>query len=269
MVVLFSDLPHRITKPNEVYRQSTQYNDIAIFEFWNRKLFTMNGSNSSGIDTTTWKSYFWYIQDITRLIDEQKPKRVLIIGAAWFTLPQDIATRDYIEQVDVCDIDGALDVIAERHFLGQSLHPKIQFYKQSARYFVREKILLWEQYDMIFIDAYNGKISIPSELLTKEFFDSIVRISRGTISMNLIIDSAWQSNFAKKLSNTLAASLWDVYIQSKEDESISDFGNFLVLNTEESWYMPIVTYPSYDLYTDNMNTLERDKYNLFYTAGLN
>jgi spermidine synthase len=109
--------------------------------------------------------------------------------------------------VDVCDIDGVLDKIAEEHFLGQKLHPKIVFYRQSARYFIHEKIKAGEQYDMIFIDAYNGKISIPSELLTKEFFDSVKLLSRGTIAMNLIIDSSWQSDFARKLSNTLSASL--------------------------------------------------------------
>lgn len=102
---------------HEVYRQSTAYNDIVITEQGIRKLFSMNGSNSSGIDTTTGKSYFGYIQDITRIIDEQKPKKVLIIGAAGFTLPQDIASREYIEVLDVCDIDGALDKIAEEHFL--------------------------------------------------------------------------------------------------------------------------------------------------------
>ncbi|MFZ2255851.1 MAG: fused MFS/spermidine synthase [Patescibacteria group bacterium] len=140
-LALFYDFSLFRTNTNEVYRQSTQYNDIVIDQYKNRKLFSMNGSNSSGLDITTGKSYFSYIQDITRIIDTQKPKKILVIGAAGFTLPQDIAGRDYVEQVDVCDIDGALDTIAEEHFLGEKLHPKIHFYKQSARYFIREKIL--------------------------------------------------------------------------------------------------------------------------------
>ena len=218
------------------------YNDIVIHQFQNRRLFSMNGSNSSGIDITTGKSYFGYIQDITRIIDEQKPKKVLIIGAAGFTLPQDIATRDYIEVLDVCDIDGALDHIAEEEFLGEKLHPKINFYKQSARYLIREKILAGEKYDMIFIDAYNGRISIPSELLTKEFFDSVKKISQGNISMNLIIDSTWQSDLARKLSNTLAASLGEVYVQGKDTSPLQGFDNFIVMTTPMSGYYPIVTH---------------------------
>lgn len=266
---LFYDMSVFKAKTNETYRQSTEYNDIVIQEYGNRRLFSMNGSNSSGLDISTGKSFFGYIQDITKIIDIQKPKKILVIGAAGFTLPQDIAGRDYVEKVDVCDIDGALSTIAEEHFLDQKLHPKIQFYKQSARYFVREKMLAGEQYDMIFIDAYNGKISIPSELLTEEFFDSIVSISRGTISMNLIIDPSWQSDFAKKLSNTLVASFGGVYVQSKDNSALSSFDNFIILTTPEMWYRPIDTYPGYDAYTDNLNTLEKDKYALFYTFGLN
>lgn len=42
----------------------------------------MNGSNSSGLDTLTGESYFSYIQAVTALIDQEKPKKILIIGAA-------------------------------------------------------------------------------------------------------------------------------------------------------------------------------------------
>lgn len=145
----------------------------------------------------------------------------------------------------------------------------MNFYKQSARYFIREKILAGEQYDMIFIDAYNGKISIPSELLTKEFFDSIKKISRGTISMNLIIDPTWQSDFAHKLSNTLSLALGEVYVQSKISTANTLFDNFIVITSPAGEFYKITQNNPKDIYTDNINTLERDKYNLFYTAGLN
>lgn len=95
---------------------------------------------------------------------------------------------------------------------------------------------------MIFIDAYNGRISIPSELLTKEFFDSVKKISQGNISMNLIIDSTWQSDLARKLSNTLAASLGEVYVQGKDNSSLQGFDNFIVMTRPMSGYYPIVTY---------------------------
>jgi predicted O-methyltransferase YrrM len=48
-----------------------------------------------------------------------------------------------------------LDKIAEKYFLKDKLHPKINFYKESARYFINKKIASNEKYDFVFIDAYS------------------------------------------------------------------------------------------------------------------
>lgn len=173
LFVLMSNLDVFFAPNNRVYAFSSEYNDIEVYDYGRKRLFTMNGSLSSGLDVTTGKSYFPYIETVTQIIDSEKPKKILVIGAAGFTLPQDIAKRDYVERVDVCDIDGSLDVIAEKYFLKESLHPKIQFAKESARYFIEKKIAQGEKYDFIFLDAYNGKISIPSELLTRDFFQRV------------------------------------------------------------------------------------------------
>ena len=197
--------------PYTVYSYSSEYNDISVLDFWKTRLFQMNWSHSSGMDVISKKSNFWYIQKITDIIEQEKPKKILIIWAAWFSLPQDIAKKEYIERVDVCDIDGSLDTIAEKYFLHEKLDPKIVFYKESARYFVNQKIRSKEKYDFIFLDAYNGKISIPSELLTKDFFDSIDQISTSSIAMNIIFDTANDSIFYKKLSNTLINSFGEIF----------------------------------------------------------
>ena len=197
--------------PYTVYSYSSEYNDISVLDFWKTRLFQMNWSHSSGMDVISKKSNFWYIQKITDIIEQEKPKKILIIWATWFSLPQDIAKKEYIERVDVCDIDGSLDTIAEKYFLHEKLDPKIVFYKESARYFVNQKIRSKEKYDFIFLDAYNGKISIPSELLTKDFFDSIDQISTSSIAMNIIFDTANDSIFYKKLSNTLINSFGEIF----------------------------------------------------------
>lgn len=267
--LLFVDFG-KMLRPYVAYSQSTEYNDIRIYDHGDTRLFTMNGSHSSGLDITTGKSYFSYIQETTRLIDIVKPKKILVIGAAGFTLPQDIATRDFVEQVDVCDIDGALAQIAEEHFLGEKLHPKIHFYPESARYFLNKKIKEGETYDFILLDAYNGKISIPSELLTKDFFESIRKISSGTIAMNLILDSTRTSHFSQKLANTLNSSLGEISIASANIlGSAWVFDNFIAVNRFFPRYKPFRGDPLLWIYTDNLNTLEKDKYDLFYTNQMN
>ena len=79
LVALCYDMSLLNARTNQTYKQSTEYNDIVIEQYGTRKLLSMNGSNSSSIDIATGRSYFGYIQDITRIIDEQKPKRILII----------------------------------------------------------------------------------------------------------------------------------------------------------------------------------------------
>jgi spermidine synthase len=269
LCILFSDISRWTEVPNRVYAYSSEYNDIEVFDYGKTRLLSMNGSHSSWLDVEQKKSYFAYINEVTRIIDEEKPKRVLVIWAAWFSLPQDIAKRDFIERVDVCDIDGSLDRIAEEYFLREKLDPKITFSKESARYFIRKKTSENEKYDFIFLDAYNGKISIPSELLTKNFFDTVKAISTKTIVMNAIMDTAKESSFYKKLANTLVASWEQAYIKPVWSSGRGYYDNFILRNNPSLDYTKITTTDDLSLYTDDQNTLEFDKYTLFYQRKYN
>lgn len=115
--LIWSDYPSGRIIKDRVYAQSTEYNDIAIYESAGRRDFRMNGSLSSGIDIETGESYFGYNKKFREIIEQERPKNILIIGAAGFSLPQNIAGLEYIEKIDVCDIDGSLDTIAEEYFL--------------------------------------------------------------------------------------------------------------------------------------------------------
>ena len=88
--------------------------------------------------------------------------------------------------------------------------------------------------------------------------------------MNVIMDASWTSSFAKKLSNTLDMAMDRIYVQSKDTVGlVSGFDNFIVSNTSGSGYVSLITHPEESYYTDNLNTLEKDKYDLFYTAQTN
>jgi len=108
-----------------------------------------------------------------------------------------------VEQIDVIDIDPAVKPIAEQYFLEEPLSPKITFIPRSARYALQ--LLSGERttYDMIFLDAYNGK-SIPEELTTVEFFDQVnhVLAPQGSVVANMILDRARSSTYAQTLFAT-------------------------------------------------------------------
>ena len=262
IIILTQDVPGYWSNNNKVFSFASAHNDIEVFDNWEKSLFSMNWSYSSWIHNDTKVSYFKYINEVTKIIDSEKPKNILVIWAAWFSLPQDIAKRDYVEIVDVCDIDNSLVNISEEYFLKEKLNEKIEFYPMPARYFLTKKIQEEKKYDFIFIDAYHWKISIPSQLLTKEFFTGIQALTDKTITMNLILDSAKISDFYNNLSNTLANSIDNPYIKAMGWWWIRD--NFILVNTEIPWYSRLEKSGEYQVYVDNKNSLELDKYNLFY-----
>jgi len=47
------------------------------------------------------------------------------------------------------------------------------------------------------------------------------------------------------------------------------YDNYIAINTPTSGYTGYVRYPGYDIYVDDKNTLEKDKYDLFYSQLMN
>ena len=102
-------------------------------------------------------------------------RTLLVIWAAWFVYPYEVAQLPYVERIDTIDIDPQVKTIAENKFLFQTLSPKIVFYPESARRFINQAIKNNTTYDLIILDAYNGK-SIPDELTTVEFFNGVQQL---------------------------------------------------------------------------------------------
>jgi hypothetical protein len=96
--------------------------------------------------------------------------------------------------VDAVDVDPAVKPISEQHFLNQPLPRLIRFFPLSARYAARRFGQEGRHYDFTFLDAYFGQ-GIPEELVTREFFDDVRRISDRTVA-NLISDRELGSKFS-------------------------------------------------------------------------
>lgn len=108
-----------------------------------------------------------------------------------------------MQQIDVVDIDEEVKHIAEEEFLHEKLSDKIVFYPLSARYALHVLQKEGKKYDMIFLDAYNGK-SIPEELTTVEFFADVKKLlaSEGAVVANMILDRKLTSAYAQTLFAT-------------------------------------------------------------------
>lgn len=220
----------------------------------------MNGWLSSGIDRVTHESYFRYIQEIKKIIIEKWYKNILIIGAAGFTLPQELAKNGSTESIDVIDIDASLREIAQQYFLEEPLSEKIHFFSVPARYFLTQKP---KKYDVIVVDIYIGK-TIPPATMTLEFFRSL-RSQSENIFINLITDSSLTSDFSKRALSTMEEGLGGVYFKDvihSGSEPMNSMTNYIMTN------VPIPAYTQYKknqwvpIYTDDRNSIELDLFSL-------
>lgn len=224
-----------------------------------------DGAYSSAIDPKTMESPFDYIIQTIDMTNTIRPKNVLVIGTAWFTFPQQIAQFPYIEQIDAVDIDPSVYKVAQDHFLQQPISKKITFYPQSARFFLRKAAEENKTYDLIFVDAYNGK-SLPDELTTTEFFEDLKRLSANNqIVFNFILDRKFESNLAKSLLLTAQNVFGELYYRYASQNQ-NDITNVLFTTSrilpKDLAYKPVST-ASTALYTDNKRATEINLAQLF------
>ena len=245
--------PHVLWYYKETPYQTIKVVDNRLYKNEPVRLLEMNGGMASGIYTKTWKSLFPYIRQMVEVIQQKKPNTIAVIWAAWCTLPQEIASLDSVQKIDVIDIDGAVFAIAEKEFLQHPLSPKITPIVQSARGWLYDAQKNNKKYDLIVIDVYNG-ISLPDEVLTQEFFASLQQVS-DTVMMNIITDVWLQSPFSQTLFATMQSVFGKLYIldANYQHKVVGEIWNFVVMNTMASWFNMVQQMSTPILFTDDKN----------------
>lgn len=242
---------------NVLFKTANSYQNIEIIEKNWKRVFLMNWGFSSWIETDSKESFFWYIKEIKDNIlkDEKKDKKILIIWAAWFTLPQELSKNNNISEVDVVDIDWSLKNITEKYFLKEKLDKKIKFINESARFFLNKNN---KKYDYIILDIYLWK-SMPAETLTKKFFESVKK-SWENIFLNLISDKNIDSIFSKKTFNTLKNVFENIYFLPETYESnLNNYlTNIIVTNKKINWFNDYIKNNNLWFYTDDRHSIEND-----------
>lgn len=245
-----------------LYRHDSAYQEILIREQPRKngktvKIFHTNRAFASGIFKETKESPFDYMQEVMRLTDQRKPSRVLVIWTAGFTYPYQLSKLDYVERIDAVDIDPSIKQIAEQHFLEEPLSKKIVFIPQSARYVINQAVKNNTTYDLILLDAYNGK-TLPDELTTEEFFDGLARIApKEWIIANFILDSNLDSTLTRNVLTTRRSVFDDVWVKNVSNNPQKTFDNFVVTTYRADDFYTDFT-KSWHLYTDDLRTTETD-----------
>lgn len=200
-----------------------------------------------------------YIEFVERQVidpirDTAEPKDILVVGAGAFTF----GLEDDVNNYDFVDIDGSLKKIAEEMVLNQKLGPNKHFIPMEARaYLMSTK----KKYDVVFLDAYLGGITIPEHLVTADFYKQVKDHLKdtGIVAMNFIASPSFATPFSRHLDNTVRSvfpfvsrhAIMENYNIWKDDPA--DVQNVIYMYRRHPDENPK------EIYTDNRNRIFYDK----------
>ncbi|MCE7886798.1 MAG: hypothetical protein DYH13_04750, partial [Alphaproteobacteria bacterium PRO2] len=119
-------------------------------------------------------------------------------GAGAFTF----GLQDTKNNYDFVGIDGSLKDIAEQHVLKQKLTENKHFIPMEARAYLMSTD---KKYDVIFLDAYLGGITLPEHLVTTNFYKQVKDHLKddGIVAMNFIASPSFSTPFSRNLDNSV------------------------------------------------------------------
>ena len=165
----------------------------------NPRAFWVNKSTASLIDDSQPPNYTRYIKHLRQILLDDlgfKDKDILVLGAGGFTLSH----QEPLNHYTYVDIDPAIKDIAEKHFLRQPARG--EFIADDARRYIATTE---RRFDAVVVDVYSSHTSIPSHLVTREFWAGTRRALKadGVLLANLILDGKLETPYARNLLATI------------------------------------------------------------------
>ena len=192
---------------NVIFAQESFYHRVEVSEVgtspYKQRLLKLDSTDEGAMNPDTGELVMEY-QNYWRLPllkDQAQMQSALFIGAGAFGMPEALSREFPNARVDVAEIDPQVIEVGRRFFKLDE-HPKVQAHAGDARHFLRSH--QDQRWDLIFGDAYAGIRSIPSHLVTQEFFQLVSdRLTpEGIFVMNAI--TAVQGPKAELLAGILA-----------------------------------------------------------------
>lgn len=160
---------------------------------------------------------FGYAAQMVRLAGNVQGKRILIIGGAGHTQARALEKRG--AHVTEVEIDPFVVRLSDIHF-GEIRGPVVV---TDGRTYLNQTD--GEQFDFIFVDAFDSLASVPTQLITREFFESIDRslVPGGRLIYNFIgVPQGSKSNSFRAIAATISSVFGDVRASVIEGESLTN-----------------------------------------------
>lgn len=187
---------------NEDIILTNEFANYQVIESENQqnRYLVINKSLASGVMNN--KLPFEYAVEMRKMMSGLgiKKKEILVLGAGGFT----ISMGDRVNNYTFVDIDPALKAIAEDYFLKRQINGKTVF--QDARLYLKENST---KYDIIVVDLFTHRASMPWHVSTKEFMDLLnSRIKdEGYAMFNIISKKDFADDYSQRIDNTISNSL--------------------------------------------------------------
>lgn len=163
------------------------------------RAFLVNKSTASLIDRSDPPHYARYVDHLRRVLRDDlglRDRDILVLGAGGFTLAHRVPENRYT----FVDIDPQIRTIAERDFLREKAPG--EFVVDDARRYVTTTE---RRFAAVVVDVYSAHTSIPSHLVTREFWAATRRVldADGVMLANLILDGRLETPYARNLLATI------------------------------------------------------------------
>lgn len=238
---------------------NNQYNTVITRQSINGDNYLfLNGNYSSMYNPRTHRKYncIEFVEKIALApIAKAEPRKdVLVIGAGGFTFGH----NDNHNNFTYVDIDKDLKKVAEAKILEEPIGKNKTFIAQPARAFLRSTD---KKYDLIYLDTHLGGLSIPEQLITREFFMQIKNVmkDKGILVTNFIASPNFNNTFSRSIDNTFRSVFPHVSRVVIGDEyAVWNDSKKLLANTTYI-YRHEDDYDMGSIYTDDKNTLFLEK----------
>jgi spermidine synthase len=169
-----------IAQQRTIHEERSLYRNISVVQVGDERCMLFRarrglGRESCMLMTEPDKLVFDYApMMLSSLFLNPDPQKILIIGQGGGTLPMALKELVPNAEIDVVEIDAAVDRIARRFFMYEPT-PKIRTIIEDGRVYVKRAGRQGLKYDLVMLDAFEADY-IPEHMLTKEFLEEVKAI---------------------------------------------------------------------------------------------
>jgi spermidine synthase len=207
MIILVLAFVLNVQNENSMFKLTTNYTNYEVIEEKHNEvemnILQMNRSYSSAIYKSSMSvTNFRYIDFIFGMLKDLnvKDKEILVLGAGGFTL----SMRDtFNNKYTYVDIDPKIKEVVEKYFMKGKING--EFIPADARNFIK---MSKKKYDLVIVDLFTNRVSIPWHVTTKEFMDALGNVMKkdSSVFFNIIQNNMFDDKYSQTVYNTITGS---------------------------------------------------------------